>query len=73
MQEEYRPKHQLGKPDLQQIKLLLSVPPEQRLRTMLRMQKIVLATWRNRLRASHPALSDLELTQLVFKRLKQNG
>ncbi len=71
--EAYQPKHELGEPDLLQIKLLLSVPPEQRLRTMLKMQKVVLRTWRNRLRAAHPELSDLELTKMVFERLKQNG
>jgi hypothetical protein len=69
----YEPRHQLGEPDIQQIKLLLSVSPAQRLRTMLNMQRIVLRTWRKRLKAAHPELNDLELTKLVFERLSQNG
>ena len=63
----------LGPPDIQQIRLLLSVPPAQRLRTMLDMQDIVLDSWLLRLRKAHPELSDLEVCQLMFQRLKQNG
>lgn len=63
----------LGKPDRLQIRLLMQVAPEKRLATMLEMQDMVLGMWRARLRAAHPELDDLELTRLVFKRLKQNG
>jgi hypothetical protein len=63
----------LGKPDIQQIRLLLRATPAERLRPMLAMQKIMLLTWRRRLRAAHPELTDLELTKLVFERLKRNG
>ena len=63
----------LGKADIQQIQLMMQIAPEKRLETLLNMQNIVLNTWRIRLRASHPELTDLELTRLVFKRLKQNG
>lgn len=66
-------KRRLGKPDLLQIRLLMQIAPEKRLETMLEMQDIVLGMWRARLRAAHPELDDLELTRLVFKRLKQNG
>ncbi len=63
----------LGPADIQQIQLLLRVPPKERIRTMLAMQKIVLNMWRKRLRKAHPELSNLELCQLMFQRLKQNG
>lgn len=60
-------------PDEQQIRLIMSVPPEQRIRNLLRMQATVLGIWRQRLRAAHPELTDLELTRLVFERLGRNG
>jgi hypothetical protein len=60
-------------PDELQIRLLLRVSPAQRIRTMMEMQDTLLATWRERLRKAHPELSDLELCQLMFERLKQNG
>lgn len=63
----------LGPADVQQIQLLLRTPPKERIRTMLAMQKIVLNMWRRRLRKAHPELSNLELCQLMFQRLKQNG
>lgn len=63
----------LGPPDILQIRLLMSVPHAQRLRTMLDMQDIVLDSWRARLRKAHPELSDLELCRLMFARLKANG
>lgn len=69
--EELR--RRLGPPDLLQIRLLLRVPPEQRIQTMLTMQDMVLNMWHDRLRKSNPELSDLELTQLVFRRLHRNG
>ncbi len=56
--------------DIQQIQLLLRVPPAQRLKTMLTMQSMVLNMWRGRLGKSHPQLNDLDLTRLVFRRLK---
>jgi hypothetical protein len=66
-------KRRLGPADLLQIRLLLRVPPEQRIETMLRMKKAVLNMWHARLEKSHPELSDLELWQLIFRRLKRNG
>lgn len=63
----------LGPADIKQIRLLLQMPPETRIRTMLNVQNVVLNTWRTRLRLAHPALSELELCQLMFQRLKQNG
>lgn len=66
-------KRRLGPADKEQIRLLLRVPPEQRLRTMLDIQAIILDNWYARLRQAHPELSDLELCRLMFKRLQQNG
>lgn len=65
--------HRLGPADVKQIRLLLRMAPEERIRTMLKVQEVVLNTWRARLRKAHPELSDLELCQLMFQRLKQNG
>jgi len=59
--------------DVQQIQVILRVPPEKRLQTMLRLQKVKLRMWYDRLRKSHPTLTALELWQLVHQRLKQNG
>ena len=66
-------KRRLGPADEEQIRLLLRVSPAQRLQTMLTMQAGVLNMWRTRLRLAHPQLSDLELCQLMFERLQQNG
>ncbi len=66
-------KHRLGPADEQQIRLLLQVSPGRRLQTMLAMQAAILTDWQARLRRKHPQLSDLELCQLLFDRLKQNG
>lgn len=66
-------KRRLGPADEAHIRLLLRVPPAQRLQTMLEMQAIILNTWRARLRRAHPELSDLDLCRLLFERLKQNG
>ncbi len=66
-------KARLGPADELQIRLLLRLPPARRLQTMLEMQEIWLDTVRARLRRAHPELSDLELTRLMFERLKQNG
>ena len=63
----------LDPPDEMQIRLIMSVPPEQRIRNLLRMQSAVLGMWRQRLREAHPELSDLDLTLLVFERLGRNG
>ena len=66
-------KRRLGPADKDQIRLLLRVSPEQRLRTMLEMQEIILTNWHTRLRKAHPELSNLDLCRLMFKRLQQNG
>lgn len=66
-------KRRLGPTDKDQIRLLLRVPPEQRLRTMLDMQEVILNSWHIRLRKAHPELSNLDLCRLMFKRLQQNG
>lgn len=63
----------LGPADIKQIRLLLRMPPETRIRTMLNVQNVVLNTWRTRLRIAHPELSELEVCRLMFQRLKQNG
>lgn len=63
----------LGPADEEQIRLLMRVPPGQRILTMLDMQDIILTNWHTRLRKAHPELNDLELCRLMFKRLKQNG
>ena len=64
---------QLGPADELQIQLLLRVPPAQRIRTMLDMQDALLTTWRERLRRTHPDLSDLALCWMMFERLARNG
>jgi hypothetical protein len=66
-------RQRLGRADVLQIRLLLRVPPERRVETMLDMQAIVLNTWRDRLQKRYPELSPLELTQLVFRRIYRNG
>lgn len=66
-------KRRLGPADKAQIRLLLRVSPEQRLRTMLDMQDVILNSWHTRLRRVHPDLNDLDLCRLMFKRLQQNG
>lgn len=66
-------KQRLGPADKTQIRLLLNVSPGKRIQTMLARQTTVLHGWRARLRRAHPNLSDLELCQLLFARLKQNG
>lgn len=66
-------KRRLGPADKAQIRLLLRVPPAQRLRTMLDMQAVILNGWHARLRHAHPELNDLELCLLMFERLYKNG
>ena len=66
-------KQRLGPADKTQIQLLLNVSPGKRIQTMLARQTTILHGWRARLRRVHPDLSDLELCQLLFIRLKQNG
>jgi len=63
----------LGAVDVDQIRLLLRVPPTRRIQTMLEMQDALLTMWRERLRKAHPELSDLERCRRMFARLKQNG
>jgi hypothetical protein len=63
----------LGPADEAQIRLLLRVSPAQRLLTMLEMQDLILDSWRDRLRRSHPDLNDLDLTRLLFDRLQGHG
>jgi hypothetical protein len=63
----------LGLADELQIRLLLRVSPAQRIQNLLDLQDILLETWRQRLRRAHPDLSDLQLCQMMFERLKQNG
>lgn len=63
----------LGPADELQIRLLLRVSPAQRIQNLLDLQAILLETWRQRLRKAHPELSDLQLCQMMFERLEQNG
>jgi hypothetical protein len=73
LSDQERFQQRLGPADELQIRLLLRVPPAQRLRTMLEMQATLLNGWYARLRKSHPELSDLEVCRMMFERLKQNG
>jgi hypothetical protein len=66
-------KRRLGPPDLLQIRLLLGVPPERRVLTMLDMQAVVLNMWYDRLRRSHPEISNMELTRMVYHQIYRNG
>lgn len=66
-------RRRLGPADVQQIRLLLHVPPERRIQTMLDMQDMVLNMWHARLRKSHPEISEMELTRLVFQRIYRDG
>lgn len=70
---EYPAERILDPADEVQIRLLLRLPPAERIRTMLALQDILLATWRERLRRAHPHLSDLALCRLMFERLARNG
>jgi hypothetical protein len=63
-------KRRLGPADTTQIRLLLKVPPIQRLKTMLGMQGVMLNIWHARLRHAHPELADLDLCHLLFRRLQ---
>jgi hypothetical protein len=60
-------------PDELQIRLLLRVPPPQRIQAMLEMQDAILDGLMARLRQQHPEMSDLERCRLMFKRLYRNG
>lgn len=66
-------KNRLGAADELQIRLLMRLSPAQRLQTLMEMQSVFLDSTRTRLRRAHSELSDLELGQLMFARLKQNG
>lgn len=56
-----------------QIRLLLRLPPAQRIRNLLVLQDILLRTWRERLRRAYPNSSDLAICRIMFERLAQNG
>lgn len=66
-------RRRLGPADVQQIRLLLHVPPERRIQTMLDMQDMVLNMWHARLRKTHPGISEMDLTRLVFQRIYKHG
>jgi hypothetical protein len=66
-------RRRLGPADVQQIRLLLHVPPEQRIQTMLDMQDMVLNMWYMRLRKAYPEISKMDLTRLVFQRIYKHG
>jgi predicted amino acid racemase len=66
-------KRRLGPPDLLQIRLLLRIPPERRVQTMLNMQAVILNTRFARLREMHPEMDKMEMTRLVFSRIYRNG
>jgi len=63
----------LDPPDELQIRLLMSVPPERRVRTMMDTAAVIMNSLRARLRQAHPQLSDLETARLMFDRLYRNG
>jgi hypothetical protein len=62
----------LDPPDEVQIRLLMSIPPERRVRTMMDTAAVIMNSLRARLRRAHPELSDLELARLMFDRLYRN-
>jgi hypothetical protein len=66
-------RRRLGPTDELQIRLLMSVPPERRVRTMASTAAVIMNSLRDRLRRAHPELSDLELCRLMFGRLYRNG
>jgi hypothetical protein len=66
-------RRRLGPTDELQIRLLMSVPPERRVRTMMSTAAVIMNSLRDRLRQAHPELSDLELCRLMFDRLYRNG
>ena len=66
-------KRRLGPTDELQIRLLMSVPPERRVRTMMSTAAVIMNSLRDRLRQTYPELSDLELCRLMFERLYRNG
>ena len=67
------PAYRIDPPDELQIRLIMSVPPEQRIRNLLAMQDTLLAMHRMRLRHAYPHLSDLELTLQTYEWLGRNG
>ncbi len=66
-------RRRLGPTDELQIQLLMQVPPERRVRTMMDTAAVIMNSLRARLREAHPELSDLELCRLMFDRLYRNG
>ena len=63
----------LGPTDELQLCLLMSVPPERRVRTMMSTAAVIMNSLRARLSQVHPELDDLELCRLMFDRLYRNG
>jgi hypothetical protein len=66
-------RRRLGPTDELQIRLLMSVPPECRVRTMMSTAAVIMNSLRDRLRQAHPEMSDLEICRLMFERLYRNG
>lgn len=66
-------RQRLGPTDEQQIRLLMSVPPERRVRTMMDTAEAVMNGLRARLRHAHPDKSDLEISRLMFDWLYRHG
>jgi len=63
----------LGPTDELQLCLLMRVPPERRVRTMMSTAAVIMNSLRARLSQVHPELDDLELCRLMFDRLYRNG
>jgi hypothetical protein len=66
-------RRRLGLTDELQIQLLMSIPPERRVRTMMDTAAVIMNSLRLRLREAYPELSDLEICRLMFDRLYRNG
>lgn len=66
-------RRRLGPTDELQLRLLMSVPPERRVRTMMDTAESIMDGLRVRLRQAHPAKSDLEICRLMFDWLHRNG
>jgi hypothetical protein len=66
-------RRRLGPTDELQIRLLMSIPPERRVRTMMDTAESFMDGWRARLRRAHPDKSDLETCLMLFKWLYRNG
>ena len=66
-------RRRLGPTDELQLCLLMRVPPERRVRTMMSTAAVIMNSLRARLSQVHPELDDLELCRLMFDRLYRNG